>query len=296
MIAIAGQAGATLDAAVRVNPDVDARTHEYTTTGRKQTKFGIDIEQAPDVFRRFGHSRSVRLRGIHIHLGSPVSDPAVFDQGVRRGLELIDLLRNEGFAIDTFDIGGGFATAYRDGDAPTPQDYARIVVPLLRQRGLRVILEPGRSITANAGILLTRVLRTKRSGGRRFVIVDASMNDLIRPALYRAYHFIWPAQADARAPESLGERQPFGALEVCDIVGPVCERGDFLARERAIPPVRRSDLLAVFSAGAYAMSMASQYNSRPRAAEVLVRDGRPHLIRRRETYEDLVRPEDEPGE
>ena len=293
MIAIAGGAGVTLDAAIRVNPDVDAHSHEYTTTGRKQTKFGIDFDQVPEVFRRFGHSRSVRLRGVHVHLGSPVSDPGVFAQGVGRVLELTEALRGEGFGIDTFDIGGGFAAAYRDGDAPSPADYARVLVPLLRDRGLRFILEPGRAIAANAGVLLARVLRVKRSGGRRFVIVDAAMNDLIRPALYQAYHFVWPVQADGYVPESRGGEQPFEALEVCDIVGPVCECGDFLARERAIPPVRRGELLAVFSAGAYAMSMASQYNSRPRAAEVLVCDGRARLIRRRETCEDLVRPEEE---
>jgi diaminopimelate decarboxylase len=164
-------------------------------------------------------------------------------------------------------------------------------VPLLRGRGLKVILEPGRSISANAGILLARVLHIKQSGRKAFAIIDASMNELIRPALYGAYHFIWPVRAGEFVPETREEEQPFDGLQTYDVVGPVCESGDFLAKDRRLPPLKQGDLLAVFTAGAYGMVMSSQYNSRPRAAEVLVDGDDPRLIRRRETYEDLLAAE-----
>ncbi len=278
-------------AALRVNPDVDASTHEYTTTGKKETKFGVDLDAARDVFRRHGQSGSVRLCGIHLHIGSGVRDVGAYARSLESGLGLIDQLRGDGHEIDTIDVGGGYAAHYQDDEAPTAAEYAGVMVPLLRDRGLRVILEPGRSIAANAGVLLTRVLHVKESGRRRFVIVDAGMNDLLRPALYGAYHFVWPVEAGAQAPLSRGPEQPFDDLQLCDVVGPICESGDFLARGRELPPVKRGDLMAVFATGAYAASMASQYNSRPRAAEVLVAGDRARLIRRRETYADLLAPE-----
>lgn len=284
-------AGLAPRVALRVNPDVDPRTHAYTTTGRKETKFGVDLERAHEVFREFGRSRDLRLCGIHLHLGSPVNDPRAYAAGIRRGLELVDRLRSEGFEPDTIDVGGGYGAFYQGDEAPSAAEYARVIVPLLRGSGLKVILEPGRSIAANAGILLTRVLHIKRSGGRQFVICDASMNELIRPALYGAYHFIWPVGAGDFVPVRRAAEQPFAGLIACDVVGPVCESGDFLARARHLPPLQRGDLLAVFTCGAYAMSMASQYNSRPRAAEVLVAGAQARLIRRRETYEDLLAPE-----
>lgn len=277
--------------ALRVNPDVDPHTHEYTTTGRKETKFGVDIERAAGVFRRYARAPEVRLTGIHLHLGSPVNELVPYERAIARALDLIDQLRHDGYDIDTLDIGGGFGAHYRGGEAPAAADYARVIVPLLQGRGLRVILEPGRSIAANAGILVTRVLHTKQSGARRFIIVDAAMTDLIRPALYGAFHFVWPVHAGVRLP--LDRRTPSGAGDLLeyDIVGPVCESGDFLARERRLPPVERGELLAIFTAGAYGMSMASQYNSRPRPAEVLVQGDSARLIRRRETFEDLIAPE-----
>lgn len=288
---LAAAQGRTADGALRVNPDVDPHTHRYTTTGKKETKFGVDLERAADVFRRHGRESPVRLRGIHLHIGSPVHDVEAYGRSLDRGLELIDALRRDGLAIDTLDIGGGFGAHYRGDEAPGWDAYAGEIVPRLAGRGLRVILEPGRTIAANAGVLLARVLHVKSSGEKRFVIVDASMNELIRPALYGAYHFAWPVAAGEFVPQSRGAEQPFSGLIRCDVVGPVCESGDFLAQDRPLPPVQRGDLVAVFTAGAYAMVMASQYNSRPRAAEVLVDAGDARLIRRRETYEDLVAAE-----
>ena len=292
LIELAREHGTVADAALRVNPDVDPKTHKYTTTGKKETKFGVDLERAADVFRKYGRAESVRLRGIHLHIGSPVLDVTPYVRSIERGLGLIDALRSEGFALDTIDIGGGYGAHYHDEEAPGPAAYAEAIVPLLRGRGLRVILEPGRSIAANAGVILTRVLHVKQSGERRFVIVDAAMTELIRPALYGAYHFVWPVKAGECVPPSRGVEQPFEGLQRCDVVGAVCESSDFLAKDRWLPPVKRGDLLAIFSAGAYGMSMASQYNSRPRAAEVLVDGDDARLIRRRETYEDLVTAEE----
>lgn len=288
---LAEQAGTRANVALRVNPDVDAQTHAYTTTGRKENKFGVDIGQALSVFEAFRGRRGLNLHGIHLHIGSPVNDVEVYRQSIIRGIELIEALRAAGHAIDMIDIGGGFGAFYRGDEAPPAAAYAEAIVPLLRERGLRVVLEPGRSLVANAGVLLTRVLHVKQGPTKRFVIVDASMNELIRPALYGAYHFIWPVSAGRHVPATRQADQPFSDLVACDVVGPVCESGDFLAKDRRLPEVAAGDLLAVFSAGAYAMSMASQYNSRPRAPEVLVDCGDARLIRRRETYEDLVAAE-----
>lgn len=293
LIELARAHGVVANAALRVNPDVDPKTHRYTTTGKRETKFGVDLERAVEVFRRRAPARSVRLRGIHLHIGSPVHDVNAYARSLERGVSLLDQLQREGFEVDTIDVGGGYGAHYYGEEAPVAAQYADVIVPLLRDRGLHVILEPGRSIAANAGIILTRVLHVKQSGQRRFVIVDASMNELIRPALYGAYHFVWPVGAGDFVPRSRSADQPFDGLLRCDVVGPLCESSDFLAQQRDLPPLKRGDLLAVFSAGAYAMVMASQYNSRPRAAEVLVHDRDARLIRRRETYRDLVLAEDE---
>ncbi len=288
---LACERGVTAVAALRVNPNVDARTHAFTTTGTVDTKFGVALDRALAVFESSREAAGVRLCGIHVHIGSPVRDVDAHARSVSRALELCDQLRAAGHTIDTIDIGGGYGAYYGDEDMPAPADYAAALAPLLRDAGLRVIIEPGRAIAANAGVLLTRVLHVKETRSRRFVIVDASMTDLVRPALYGAYHFIWPVNPGAYVPTSRAPEQPLEGLVRCDVVGPVCESGDFLARERLLPPVRRGDVLAVFTAGAYAMTMASQYNSRPRAPEVLVSGATPHLIRRRETYEDLLAAE-----
>lgn len=292
---LARQIGARPRVALRVNPDVDPRTHVYTTTGKKETKFGVDFERALDVFRKFGNHKELQLTALHMHIGSPVNDVAPYEHAVRRGLELVDTLRTAGFPVDTLDLGGGFGAHYAGSEAPPAAEYARTIVPLLEGRGLKIILEPGRSIAANAGIILTRVLHVKQSGAKRFVIVDAAMTELVRPALYGAYHFIWPVAAAGCEPATRAQDQPLAGLERCDVVGPVCESGDFLGKDRPLPPAKTGDLVAVFSAGAYAMTMSSQYNSRPRAAEVLVSGEAARVIRRRETYEDLVRLEVDAG-
>ncbi len=278
--------------ALRVNPDVDAGAHTYTTTGTRQNKFGIAPEDARRLFREFaGRDPHLRVCGIHQHIGSPINHLDAYAGAIQRGLELIDTLRRDGHAVDTFDIGGGLGAFYQGGEAPSAEMYAARAIPLLSGRGLRIVLEPGRAISANAGLLVTRVLHVKDNGERRFVIVDAAMNDLIRPALYGAYHFIWPVQCGAFVPASRSPEQPQAGLVRCDVVGPICESGDFFAKDRLLPPVQRGDLLAIFAAGAYGMSMGSQYNSRPRAAEVLVEGDAARLIRRRETYNDLIAAE-----
>ncbi|MBN2448072.1 MAG: diaminopimelate decarboxylase [Phycisphaerae bacterium] len=283
--------GTVASAALRVNPDVDPKTHQYTTTGKKETKFGVDLERAVAFFKHAAKLDSVNLRGIHLHIGSPIRDAGALADAIAKSLVLIDQLAADGLVVDTLDIGGGYGAYYGEDNGPTPADYAAPIIPLLKDRKLRVILEPGRSIAANAGILLTRVLHVKQSGERHFVIVDASMNELIRPALYDAYHFVWPVNAGEFTPPTRQMHQEFAGLQCCDVVGPVCESSDFLAKGRDLPPVKRGDLLAVFGAGAYAMTMASQYNSRPRPAEVLVEGQTPRVIRRRETYADLLAPE-----
>jgi diaminopimelate decarboxylase len=289
---IAHQRRREVRAALRINPDVDPKTHRYTTTGKKETKFGVDLERAKQVFHAFGRDQFLRLTGVHLHIGSPVNSVQPYQEALAKVLALVDDLKGQGLEIDTIDIGGGFGADYSDKQAPLAAEYAEGIVPLLRDRGLRVVMEPGRSIIANAGVLITRVLYIKTSGEKLFVIADAAMNDLIRPSLYGAFHFIWPVRpANGCAPPKREEGlRPDGAVLV-DVVGPVCETGDFLGAERYLPPVHRGDLLAVFTAGAYGFSMSSQYNSRCRAAEVLV-SGKDHqVIRRRETYEDLIAAE-----
>ncbi len=279
--------------ALRVNPDVDPKTHRHTTTGKKETKFGVDLERARRVFEQFGRDPWARLRGIHLHIGSPVFQAEPYVEAIGKALGLIEQLRRDGFAIDTLNIGGGYAAGYRDDQTPTFESYARKIVPMLAGSGLRIILEPGRSIAANAGILVTRTQFVKQGGDKQFVIVDGAMTDLIRPALYDAFHFAWPVRCDERfVPPSRGADLALpGTVEV-DVVGPVCESSDYLAKGRHLPPVQRGDLIAVFTAGAYGFVMASHYNSRPNAAEVLVTGDQMRTIRRRETYEDLTKAEE----
>lgn len=292
MIRITSERRATVRAALRVNPDVDPKTHRYTSTGKKETKFGVDLERARRVFQEFGRQSSVQLCGIHLHIGSPVNTVEPYIAAIKKSLELIDQLRRDGFDIDTLDVGGGFGAHYRDAEAPGAAEYAAAIVPLLKGRGLRIILEPGRSIAGNAGILVTRVLYLKKSGDRDFLIVDAGMNDLIRPALYEAFHFIWPvAPAPQFVPSQRSDKMQMPGLLSMDVVGPVCESGDFLAKDRLLPPMKRGDLVAIFTAGAYGMVMASHYNTRPNPPEVLVNGDRHRVIRRRETYDDLLAAE-----
>lgn len=278
--------------ALRVNPDVDPRTHRYTSTGNKETKFGVDIERAMAFFRAYGRDEFARVVGLHLHLGSPIYSVEPYVSGIGKALALRQQLKAEGFEVDVLDIGGGFAADYTTGRSPTAADYAKAIVPLLEpavRTGLSVILEPGRSIAANAGVLLTRVVYMKRSGDKTFAICDAGMNTLLRPSHYEAFHFIWPAHPRAGfVPAARQEKPDMPGLVPMDVVGPLCETGDFLALDRMLPPMERGDLVAVFTAGAYGMSMASRYNSSPLPAEVLVDGDRFTVVRRRETYADLT--------
>jgi diaminopimelate decarboxylase len=278
--------------ALRVNPDLPPKTHAKTDTSVKGVKFGLDIDSILEVAQTVVDHPNLQVVGLHMHLGSPILSPAPYRQGIEKGLVLIDRLRRQGHAIQYLNMGGGFGIHYRKQEAPPADAFAEVIVPAVKQAGCSLILEPGRFVVGNAGILVSRVIYTKDSGGKHFIIQDAAMNDLIRPTLYDSFHRIWPVAPPAGAPAPPDDyEQDIPDTTRSDVVGPVCESGDFLAKDRRLPAVGRGDLLATFSAGAYGMAMSSNYNSRPRAAEVLVEGGGHRLIRRRETYEDLIRPE-----
>jgi diaminopimelate decarboxylase len=268
--------------ALRVNPDIDPKTHPYISTGLKKHKFGIPMEEALEFYRLAGRLKNVKIVGIHKHIGSQITDVAPFADALKRILVLVDELRHQGVEIKYLDTGGGLGIPYEGERTPQPQDLARKILPLLKGRDVTLVVEPGRSIAGNAGVLLTRALYLKESAGKRFVIVDGGMNDLMRPTLYGSYHEVVPVKKtrSAKAPS--------------DIVGPICETGDFLAKDRHFPRVGQGDLIAVLSAGGYGFTMSSNYNSRPRAAEVMVRGRRHFLVRKRETCDDLVYGEDIP--
>lgn len=290
---IAGEMGRQAIGAVRINPDVDPKTHAKTTTGKKETKFGVDIERAERVFEQYRGLKHLRIGGIHIHIGSPVYEIQPYVDAVKKVTALIDRLTSKGHRIEWLDLGGGFAVNYKNPEQAKPvTEHAKALIPLLQGKPYHIAFEPGRYIAGNAGILLTKVLYRKTGGAKQFIIVDAGMNDLIRPTLYESYHFIWPVRPD---PKNLIDRRDSERLpvdgEIVDVVGPICESGDYLATERALPKTQRGDLLAVFTAGAYGFAMASNYNNRPRLPEVLVDGDQYRIIRRRETYEDLVAAE-----
>ncbi len=289
LIKLTRQAGKTTKAALRVNPDVDPQTHTYTTTGKKETKFGVDIERARRVFADYGKDNNVHLCAIHVHLGSAGKTVAPYTEAVQKTMTLIEWLRRDGFTIEAIDLGGGYGADYESDTAPSAVEYASAIVPLLKGKNLKLILEPGSTIAATSAILLTRVLFLKTGGKKIFVIVDAGMNDLIRPPLYDAFHFIWPAAVDENfTPQKRLIRPHIEGTQVVDIVGPICEASDFFARDRYLPPVKRGDLIAIFTAGAYGYVMSSNYNSRPMLPEVLVDGDKFTVIRKRQTYEDLV--------
>lgn len=270
--AIASELGMRPKACVRVNPNVDPHTHEYTTTGKEENKFGIDADRIPALFDRWAGNPGVKLVGLHVHIGSPVPKIEPYAEAVTVLTALLDDLASRGHHLTVLNLGGGWPVSYQEGDVPPIEAYAERLVPLLlplRERGLALYLEPGRSILANSGLLLMRVQHIKRGRAKTFVICDGGMHTLIRPALYKAFHFVWPVAWEGAAPPRL-ECPDLPDLEVCDVVGPICETGDFLARGRPLPKMERGDLLAVFSAGAYGMSMANNYNDHGRPAEVLV--------------------------
>lgn len=268
--------------ALRVNPDVDPQTHPHISTGLKENKFGINVDASLEVYRQAAGMTHLDIKGVSCHIGSQVTKLSPFTDALARLKELIRRLREAGMAIRYLDLGGGLGITYNQETPPHPSEYARAIVDAAREIGCTFIIEPGRVIVGNAGILVSRVLYTKRNEEKKFIIVDAGMNDLIRPSLYNSYHRIQPVLRRERAEIT------------ADVVGPVCESGDFIAKGRTLPDFERGDLLAVMSAGAYGFTMSSTYNSRPRVPEILVRGDRWYVIRRRETWEDLIRGEEIP--
>ena len=289
LIKLAKKNGTTTKAALRVNPNVDPKTHRHITTGTKETKFGVDIERAQKVFRDYGDNGAVSLCAIHVHLGSGGKTIDPYVEAVEKIMPLIETLRSAGHSIEMLDLGGGYGADYESDTAPSAADYAAGLVPLLKGKDLKLILEPGKSIAANAGILLTQVLYLKKGGEKKFVIVDAGMNDLIRPPLYEAFHFLWPTKVGTEfVPLKKSASVDIANTETVDVVGPICEGADFFAKDRPLPPVERGDFIAIFTAGAYGYTMTSNYNARRMAAEVLVDGDDFSIIRKRQTYEDLV--------
>jgi diaminopimelate decarboxylase len=277
---VARQKGKRARVALRVNPDVDPETHPYISTGLKQNKFGLSIDQAVEAYREASRIDSLEVIGIDCHIGSQIlkTSPFVDASGHIKGL--LNRLTELGIHLSFIDMGGGLGISYRDEEPPGPRQYVKAVLQQFEGLGKTIIIEPGRSIAGNAGVLVTRLLFSKDNTYKHFYIVDAAMNDLGRPSLYNAYHEILPLEQHEDA-DSV----------VVDVVGPICETGDFLAKDRRLPILSSGSMLAVMSAGAYGFTMSSNYNSRPRAAEVLVRGSRYEIVRKRETYDDLVRGE-----
>lgn len=284
--AVASSMNVVAPVALRLNPDIDAKTHTKTTTGKKGNKFGMDIERFQELADKVLHDAHLELTGIHMHLGSPILTTDPYAAAARKAVDVVRGLRDRGHKIDWINLGGGFGISYRQDEALPAQAYADVIVPAVQEAGCRLALEPGRFICGNAGILVGRVVYTKQEGGKTFVIQDAAMNDLVRPAMYDSFHRIWPVQPAVEMPQNL--EQEIAGCQKVDVVGPVCESGDCFAKDRYLPPVQRGDLVAIFSAGAYGTAMSSNYNSRPRGCEVMVDGDSVTVIRRRETYADLV--------
>ena len=290
---IATRRNKVMNALLRVNPDAyDVKTHVKTTTGKKGGKFGVDMEHVVDFFEAHGKSDYLKLNGIHIHIGSPIYSAEPYTRAILKLIDLIETLKSKGFPIRYLDIGGGYAADYEDGASPSWSDYSNEITPLLKplvDSGIQIILEPGRTISANAGILVTEIQYIKKTDLNNIIITDTGMHHLIRPALYNANHFIWPVNTET--PFSVTERKfelDLENLVEYDIVGPICESSDYLAKGRKLPQVAPSDRLAIFTAGAYGMVMASHYNAHPRPAEYLIDKDKIIKIRERETYQDLV--------
>ncbi|MCF8118845.1 MAG: diaminopimelate decarboxylase [Deltaproteobacteria bacterium] len=276
---VANLLGIRARVSIRINPDVDPETHPYISTGLKENKFGIDIEGALDQYAMAAELKGVEVVGVSCHIGSQLTQVSPFVEALKKLKTFMGRLKAAGISIQYLDLGGGLGITYEDETPPHPREYGRAIESELGEADLTLVLEPGRVIVGNAGILVTRVLYTKRSGKKTFFVVDAAMNDLLRPSLYDSYHGIQPVK--------IANRKTVTA----DIVGPICETGDFLAKNREVPAFEPGELMAVMSAGAYGFSMSSTYNSRPRVCEVMGRKGDFYTIRERETFEDLIRGE-----
>jgi diaminopimelate decarboxylase len=276
---VAQRIGLYAPVSLRVNPDLDPGTHPHISTGHRDSKFGIPLSQVDEYYAEARGLKNLELAGLSTHIGSQITETGPFAEAGEKVAKIVNGLRAEGIALKYLDLGGGLGIPYQE-EAPSPTQYSAALLGPLRNIGLKIIIEPGRVLVGNAGILATRVLYVKETDVKRFIVIDGAMNDLLRPVLYEAYHELVPVVRRAGT-----ERQ------TADVVGPVCESGDFFARERDLPLVDSGDLIAVMSAGAYGFVMASNYNSRPRAAEVLVNGGEVHLIRERDSFEDIIRNE-----
>jgi diaminopimelate decarboxylase len=280
VLAAAQQVGKRASVGIRVNPDVGADTHPYTKTGEKTAKFGVPFDEVVALARRIAAAPSLRLRGLAMHLGSQIQDVEPYSRGTAKLLELVTAIRASGVdSLETLDVGGGLGVRYHNEKAPSPKAFADAVAPKVKAAGLSLLCEPGRYLVANAGVLVMRVLYRKHAGGKEYVVVDAGMTDFVRPSHYNAYHEIVPLK-DASADE-----------ETVNVVGPICESGDFLALDRKLPVVQPGEYLAVLGTGAYGFVMSSTYNARPRPPEVMVEGDRYYVARQRETLDDLMRGE-----
>jgi len=286
---IAGKLNKKVDIALRFNPDVECGTHKYITTGKKETKFGMDRDTVKNIFLNRRIYRNLNIIGLHVHIGSQLTQSRPFVKAIRKAKSLIGDIKKKGIQLKYFNIGGGLGIVYDREKPQTAFEFANKILPLLRGIGLQVVLEPGRFIMGNAGVLVAKVAYIKDTSQKRFIIVDAAMNDLARPSLYNAYHKIIPLTENRKINSvCLREGQPKAKdQKLADVVGPICEGGDFLGKDRDLD-VGEDGYVAVLGAGAYGFSMSSNYNSRPRAAEVLVKDNQSFLIRKREDYKDLV--------
>ncbi len=280
---VAGRLGKKAGIAIRVNPDVDPETHPYITTGLKKAKFGINIERSLEQYKRAARMTNLDVIGIDCHIGSQLTKVAPFVDTIRKLKRLIEGLRESGVTLRYFDLGGGLGITYSDEAPPLPAEYGKAITEETKDLGLHLLFEPGRNLVGNAGIMVGKCLFTKRGEEKNFVIVDAAMNDLARPSLYGSYHGVQAVRKDQEG------------TVVADIVGPICESGDFLAKDREMPAFRQGDLIAFMSAGAYGFAMSSNYNSRPRAAEVMVKGAVSQVVREREKVEDLLKGEKIPA-
>lgn len=268
---------------IRINPNVDARTHAYITTAKAENKFGIDLIQAEALLAKRGEYENVDIAGIHIHIGSQITEAEPFERAVKKTVRFMEAMRKKGIRFRYLNLGGGLGIVYKNEKVQTPVQFAKKIVPLIKDKGYKILFEPGRFIAGNSGVFVTKVIYTKDGQAKRFLIVDGAMNDLMRPSLYQAYHEALPVYKNARRKKTK-----------VDIVGPVCESGDFLAKDRMLAECLPGEMLALLGAGAYGFSMSSNYNSRPRVAEVLVKGNTYAVIKKRESFSDLVRTETVP--